>query len=51
MLFANAGIGAFASREPITEADFDQHFGINVRSLLFTVQKALPYSTTAPPSF
>jgi len=44
VVFANAGI---AGPEPrplgtIAEKDFDQIFGLNVRGLLFTVQKALP---------
>jgi NAD(P)-dependent dehydrogenase (short-subunit alcohol dehydrogenase family) len=42
ILFANAGIGEFAALGEITEADFDKTFGINVKGLLFTVQKALP---------
>jgi NAD(P)-dependent dehydrogenase (short-subunit alcohol dehydrogenase family) len=42
VLFANAGGGAFASLEQVTEEHFDQTFGINVRGMLFTVQKALP---------
>jgi NAD(P)-dependent dehydrogenase (short-subunit alcohol dehydrogenase family) len=42
VLFANAGGGSFASLEQVTEEHFDQTFGINVRGLLFTVQKALP---------
>ena len=42
ILFANAGIGEFAPLGEITEADFDKTFGINVKGLLFTVQKALP---------
>jgi NAD(P)-dependent dehydrogenase (short-subunit alcohol dehydrogenase family) len=43
VLFANAGIST--PRAPlgeIREQDFDQIFNINVRALLFTVQKALP---------
>jgi NAD(P)-dependent dehydrogenase (short-subunit alcohol dehydrogenase family) len=28
--------------EAVTEQHFDQHFNINVKGLLFTVQKALP---------
>jgi NAD(P)-dependent dehydrogenase (short-subunit alcohol dehydrogenase family) len=42
IVFANAGI---AEKEPlgdITEASFDRIFDINVKGLLFTVQKALP---------
>jgi NAD(P)-dependent dehydrogenase (short-subunit alcohol dehydrogenase family) len=45
VLFANAGGGSFASLEQVTEEHFDQTFGINVRGLLFTVQKALPLLT------
>lgn len=42
VVFANAGGGAFARLGEISEAQFDQEFGINVKGLLFTVQKALP---------
>ena len=42
VLFANAGGGSFASLEQVTEEHFDQTFDINVRGMLFTVQKALP---------
>jgi NAD(P)-dependent dehydrogenase (short-subunit alcohol dehydrogenase family) len=42
VLFANAGIGRFAPIGSITEEHFDGIFGINVRGLLFSVQKALP---------
>jgi len=42
ILVANAGGGAFAPLEQVTEAQFDKYFGINVRGTLFTVQKALP---------
>jgi NAD(P)-dependent dehydrogenase (short-subunit alcohol dehydrogenase family) len=42
ILFANAGIGEFAPLGEITEAHFDKTFGVNVKGLLFTVQKALP---------
>ena len=42
ILFANAGIGELVPLGEITEAHFDKIFGINVRGLLFTVQKALP---------
>jgi NAD(P)-dependent dehydrogenase (short-subunit alcohol dehydrogenase family) len=42
VLFANAGGGEFAPLGQITEAHFDKWFGINVRGLLFSVQKALP---------
>jgi NAD(P)-dependent dehydrogenase (short-subunit alcohol dehydrogenase family) len=42
ILFANAGVGELAPLGEITEAQFDKTFGINVKGLLFTVQKALP---------
>jgi NAD(P)-dependent dehydrogenase (short-subunit alcohol dehydrogenase family) len=42
VLFANAGVGEFATLAKITEEHFDKTFGINVKGLLFTVQKALP---------
>jgi NAD(P)-dependent dehydrogenase (short-subunit alcohol dehydrogenase family) len=41
ILFANAGVSEFAPLGTITEAHFDKIFSINVRGLLFTVQKAL----------
>ena len=42
ILFANAGGGEFAPLGEITEEHFDKWFGINVKGLLFTVQKGLP---------
>jgi NAD(P)-dependent dehydrogenase (short-subunit alcohol dehydrogenase family) len=42
ILFANAGIGDFAPLGAITEDLFDKTFDVNVKGLLFTVQKALP---------
>jgi NAD(P)-dependent dehydrogenase (short-subunit alcohol dehydrogenase family) len=42
VLFANAGLGEFAPLGAITEANFDKTFSVNVKGLLFTVQKALP---------
>jgi NAD(P)-dependent dehydrogenase (short-subunit alcohol dehydrogenase family) len=42
VIFANAGIGSFAPLGSITAAHFDKTFDINVKGLLFTVQKALP---------
>lgn len=42
VLFANAGVGELAPLGSITEAQFDKIFNINVRGLLFSVQKALP---------
>jgi NAD(P)-dependent dehydrogenase (short-subunit alcohol dehydrogenase family) len=42
IVFANAGVAEFAPLGSITEEHFDKLFNINVRGLLFTVQKALP---------
>ena len=42
ILFANAGIAQFAPLGEISEEHFDSIFRINVKGLLFTVQKALP---------
>src|SRR4029077_11511924 len=42
ILFANARIAELAPVGEITEADFDRMFNINVKGLLFSVQKALP---------
>jgi NAD(P)-dependent dehydrogenase (short-subunit alcohol dehydrogenase family) len=42
VLFANAGGGEFAPLGAITEEHYDKTFNINVKGLLFTVQKALP---------
>ena len=42
ILFANAGIIELAPLGSITESHFDKIFNINVKGLLFTVQKALP---------
>jgi NAD(P)-dependent dehydrogenase (short-subunit alcohol dehydrogenase family) len=45
VLFANAGVGALAPIGSISEAHFDKALNINVKGLLFTVQKALPLFT------
>lgn len=42
IVFANAGTGQFAPLGSITEEHFDKQFDLNVKGLLFTVQKALP---------
>jgi len=42
VLFANAGIGGTNPLESITEKFYDDIFNINVKGVLFTVQKALP---------
>jgi NAD(P)-dependent dehydrogenase (short-subunit alcohol dehydrogenase family) len=41
-VFANAGVATFAPFGEITEEHYDALFTINVKGLLFTVQKALP---------
>lgn len=46
ILFANAGLGTFAPLGAIDEASFDQTFNVNVKGMLFTVQKALPLMQT-----
>jgi NAD(P)-dependent dehydrogenase (short-subunit alcohol dehydrogenase family) len=42
ILFANAGVAKYAPLGKITEELYDSIFSINVKGLLFTVQKALP---------
>jgi NAD(P)-dependent dehydrogenase (short-subunit alcohol dehydrogenase family) len=42
VLFANAGIVKYAALGAITEELYDSIFDINVKGLVFTVQKALP---------
>lgn len=42
IVFANAGIARFQPFGAIGEADFDEHFDVNVKGLYFTVQAALP---------
>ena len=42
ILFANAGIAKYAPLGTITEEFFDSIFNINVKGVMFTVQKALP---------
>jgi NAD(P)-dependent dehydrogenase (short-subunit alcohol dehydrogenase family) len=42
ILFANAGIGEFSPLEKISEQHFNKTFDVNVKGVLFTVQKALP---------
>ena len=45
VLFANAGVGEFATLAAITEEHFDKTFGINVKGLLFT---CLLYTSPSP---
>ena len=42
ILFANAGTGSFAPLGAITSEQYEQTFDVNVKGVLFTVQKALP---------
>jgi NAD(P)-dependent dehydrogenase (short-subunit alcohol dehydrogenase family) len=42
VLFITAGIGAFVPMRQITEADWDKVHGINLKGMVFAVQKALP---------
>jgi NAD(P)-dependent dehydrogenase (short-subunit alcohol dehydrogenase family) len=42
VLFANAGGGTMSPLGAITEDQYDDTFGSNVKGVLFTVQKALP---------
>jgi NAD(P)-dependent dehydrogenase (short-subunit alcohol dehydrogenase family) len=42
IVFANAGVAKFAALGEITEELYDWTFDINVKGMLFTVQKALP---------
>lgn len=42
VIFANAGGGEFVNLTDATEAHFDKYFNINVKGVLFTVQRALP---------
>ena len=42
VVFANAGVGTLAPLGSITEEQYDYTFNVNVKGLLFTVQKALP---------
>src|SRR6266478_254154 len=42
IVFANAGVATYARFGEITEEHYDSIFNINVKGVLFTVQKALP---------
>jgi NAD(P)-dependent dehydrogenase (short-subunit alcohol dehydrogenase family) len=45
VVFANAGGGSLAALGDITPEQFGQTFAINVRGIVFTVQKTLPFLT------
>lgn len=42
IVFANAGAGAFMPIGSVTEEHFDNLFNVNVKGMLFSVQKVLP---------
>ncbi len=42
IIFANAGVAQYSPFDQVTEEHYDFHFNINVKGVLFTVQKALP---------
>ncbi|WP_218004839.1 SDR family oxidoreductase [Actinomadura macra] len=42
LAFLNAGVGRFAPLEAVDEAFYDEHFDINVKGQLFTLQRVLP---------
>ena len=42
IVFATAGIPMLTPLDKITEEEYDSIFKVNVKSVLFTVQKALP---------
>lgn len=46
VLVANAGGGTVAPLGQITDEQFDQTFGVNVKGTIFTMQKALPLLRT-----
>jgi NAD(P)-dependent dehydrogenase (short-subunit alcohol dehydrogenase family) len=43
VVFANAGIAKFAPATDISEAFYDETFGINTKGVFFTVQKAIAH--------
>ncbi|CAF0752694.1 unnamed protein product [Adineta steineri] len=43
IIFANAATCTFAKLGTITEKHFDDTFNVNVKGVLFTIQKALPF--------
>ena len=47
ILFANAGISGHVPLGAITEEHFDTIFNVNVKGVVFTVQKALPLMRAA----
>ncbi len=43
ILFINAGIAKFGPIESVSEAQYDEQFGINTKGAYFTIQKAIPH--------
>ena len=43
VLFLNGGIAGLAPFEAVTEAFYDEHMNVNVKGLVFTLQKLLPW--------
>lgn len=46
VLFVNAGIGAFLPIEKVTERNWEEIIGVNLKGVFFAVQKALPMMKT-----
>ncbi|GAA4968744.1 NAD(P)-dependent dehydrogenase (short-subunit alcohol dehydrogenase family) [Nonomuraea thailandensis] len=42
LVFLNAGVGRFAPLEAVDEPFYDEHFDVNVKGQLFTLQRVLP---------
>lgn len=43
ILFLNAGIAKLAPFEAVSEAFYDEHMDVNVKGIVFTLQKLLPF--------
>lgn len=43
ILFLNAGIAQLAPFEAVSEAFYDEHMNVNVKGVVFTLQKLLPF--------
>src|SRR5450631_245475 len=46
VLFLNAGIAQLAPFEAVDEAFYDEHMDVNVKGVVFTLQKLLPFMST-----
>jgi NAD(P)-dependent dehydrogenase (short-subunit alcohol dehydrogenase family) len=47
IVFANAGVAKYSPLGEVTEDFYDSIFNVNVKGVLFTVQKALPLVSSA----